>query len=365
MNIQSQNISIFPIGSGRDDIKDARLLNEKNLTGIFKALTSKDSYVVSYIDRKMSFVLGGYYIECIIPTDANWTNDLYAYMTLENDHIKTNLDVQSGDFKVYKGVEFVTSEPQSGYTYKLKLLSSGVVPTESLFKHSGSSLFLNYNDGETTAEKSAEEYINIYLKKVLGEDVLNADPETTLSEGLAKTYIDTYVDSVFGDTYDPEDTSTLGGIVGEYVDSVFGEDFDPNNPSSELGGIIGSTVDYVFDEIVEDEIVYYFGGTNSSGDDVPGLVPEKFTELSGDVEEYFGNDEPVGSADYVQGTVPQKYHYYFHEEEGVIPIAVDTYFGTTAITEEVTEKGFVRDELERYLDAYRENLRWKEYPSES
>lgn len=136
-NLSSSNIAIFPIGANRTEHEFARVLNEQNLTNVFKNLTSKDKYVLSFNNPIIEFVLDGYFISADI-TEVNASLNLYAKLVYDNSNNQAVLSDQpltpvylEGDdanSSRYGGVEFTTDHTSDESWFPL-LLDGKVVNT--------------------------------------------------------------------------------------------------------------------------------------------------------------------------------------------------------------------------------------------
>ena len=159
--LASDKIHIFPIGD-RSETED-RLLSEKNLTNVFKGLTSKDSYVLSYEDKICKFVLEGYYVEASDIEDLIEENQtcLYATLNFAADHV---LEGDNPEEEKFEGVEF-TSSPSTTST-SLLLLTKDLaseeieVPKESYFKYSGDLIYFYDANNEVSLDKHIDNRIS-------------------------------------------------------------------------------------------------------------------------------------------------------------------------------------------------------------
>lgn len=112
MNCASENISISPIAKVREDTI-AGLLTEKTLTDIFKALSHRNSYIISVSKLsdylKVLFVIDGYRVESYLPIEELTDGDWYASI------VKANNEVLGQDVDgVYTGVTFTRGAPVEG-----------------------------------------------------------------------------------------------------------------------------------------------------------------------------------------------------------------------------------------------------------
>ena len=144
----NNNIKIFPYSGDRGESDPYSAdLNERNLIILSTASVDTDSYVISYDDNIIKFVLAGYYIDANI-SGLNLSN-LYAYLTLTTDPkyptIHSAEDSEDGKFAA---VVFInsTEEPTDG-TRRIHLLdSNGKVPETSWQKIDRASLNLYWKN---------------------------------------------------------------------------------------------------------------------------------------------------------------------------------------------------------------------------
>jgi hypothetical protein len=127
----SNSIKIFPYGNKRASDPYKRVLNEQNISAIVSYINDFDSYVLSYVNNTMSFVLHGYYVQVDnIQSMITSGEPLYAKISLLNSgtsnapvYCLSGADT-NGKFT---GVDFVTEVTTQDISLQL-LDSSGNVP---------------------------------------------------------------------------------------------------------------------------------------------------------------------------------------------------------------------------------------------
>lgn len=131
--LNSEKIKIFPYGSFRGtSLSDGRVLNEQNITTLINVLTDINSYVISYDNNIIKFVIGGYYIEANLDESGLTSGSLYAGINLTTAAGIPYLDGTDGTDGHFTGVTFSSDElTKSEYTYVLQLLADGNICSTS------------------------------------------------------------------------------------------------------------------------------------------------------------------------------------------------------------------------------------------
>lgn len=76
IHLTSENVKVFPFGTPRTFDTDGNTLSEHNFASIVRRLTDKPSYVLSYLNDELEFVIDGYYFKASNLTTSFGTNDL-------------------------------------------------------------------------------------------------------------------------------------------------------------------------------------------------------------------------------------------------------------------------------------------------
>lgn len=143
--LNSNRITMYP-SSFREHSQDpsSYLSTEFNLTQLKKL--SEDNDLNSYVMEDGEYLciyLNGYYFKALKSDIVKFGSPLWAYIKLINETIyyredtsatfespklvnleneSAKLDTSTASTSVFKGIAFVTSEPTSGYTYKIQVL---------------------------------------------------------------------------------------------------------------------------------------------------------------------------------------------------------------------------------------------------
>ena len=154
--MESNNVFIFPCVSRSSDSKyelKSKLMSEENVTNILKSIADKKSFVLSYADGVLKFVLDGYYFEL---SEFNLSGNKYAYISYKDNSDSNGFKLINGDdidgtFSGLK-IQSTISNPNDvdGEDY-LTLCVNGQIPNSSFSKFKLSSVdgkFGNIDCGE-------------------------------------------------------------------------------------------------------------------------------------------------------------------------------------------------------------------------
>lgn len=144
--LNSEDVRVFPYGQQRPTDPAGRLLNEENITRLVKSINDFDSYVISYENSNIEFVIAGYYITAniseILPTEEGADKTLWAAIDVasgatsisEEGSIKRTYSYLTGADKdgKFQAVQFSATESDDTTLKQLQLLDSeGNIPPES------------------------------------------------------------------------------------------------------------------------------------------------------------------------------------------------------------------------------------------
>lgn len=164
MNLQSDNISIFPAARRYDKAEESRLFKEKSVITLINNLIDSEGFVItSTLDTNgpFQFNVYGYYV--CISNLSNLTNsfndDDSIYAILNIDNVDNNYPELLGDNEPigdnqsqYDGISFVNEEPTGENIHYLKILekkdNSWEIPTDSKIKFNANSINIKINGGE-------------------------------------------------------------------------------------------------------------------------------------------------------------------------------------------------------------------------
>lgn len=164
MNLQSDNISIFPAARRYDKAKESRLFKEKSVITLINNLIDSDGFVITSTiasEGQFQFNVYGYYI--CINNLSNLTSSFAdkdnIYAVLDIDNADNNYPELLGDNGLigdnqpqYKGISFVDTVPTGENIHYLKILEkkddSWEIPTDSKIKFNANSINIKINGGE-------------------------------------------------------------------------------------------------------------------------------------------------------------------------------------------------------------------------
>lgn len=151
----SENVKMYPSSFRGDNVEqsttklydiESRLATEKNLTGYYSRIASKDSYVIDWnkLSKVLKCIINGYYFELSLAdflssSDVSNLTDIYAHIKVENreltiavkdttfstamletvDGNDTTLDIEN----IFKGVGLSENTTETGVTASLHILT--------------------------------------------------------------------------------------------------------------------------------------------------------------------------------------------------------------------------------------------------
>lgn len=164
MNLQSDNISIFPAARRYDKAEESRLFKEKSVITLINNLIDSDGFVITSTiasEGPFQFNVYGYYI-CInnlsnLTSSFADKDNIYAVLDIDNED--NNYPELLGDNELigdnqsqYAGISFVDTVPTGENIHYLKILEkkddSWEIPTDSKIKFNANSINIKINGGE-------------------------------------------------------------------------------------------------------------------------------------------------------------------------------------------------------------------------
>jgi len=145
------NVKMFPAALRRGF--DSVFTSEDNITGIVRAVTDKDSYIIKLDNTTpVKFVIHGYYFELTNRSIADFTGDKWAAIKLDSSNRLvrySNGSTVLDENGVFEGLEIVNSQPtnsdNSYKIYSLQLTSGGVSVAGNFSKLSPESIQVESN----------------------------------------------------------------------------------------------------------------------------------------------------------------------------------------------------------------------------
>jgi hypothetical protein len=129
-----------------EDLK-GKLMSEKNITNILKAITDKKSYLISWDDTTdlIKCVIDGYYFELkgypYPHKSGSTSSSLYARVVKNTDNSELiKGDEKEGENNSFVGLEISNQAPETNRDAWLTLCENGRIPPESYVKFSSESL---------------------------------------------------------------------------------------------------------------------------------------------------------------------------------------------------------------------------------
>ena len=140
------NVKMFPAALRRGF--DSVFTSEDNITGIVRAVTDKDSYIIKLDNTTpVKFVIHGYYFELTDKKITDFTGDKWAAIKLDSSNRLvrySNGSTVLDENGVFEGLEIVNSQPtnsdNSYKIYSLQLTSDGVAVESNFSKLSPDSI---------------------------------------------------------------------------------------------------------------------------------------------------------------------------------------------------------------------------------
>ena len=174
--LQSDDISVFPATRRTYESSYARQVTEASLVGIVNKLIDRDGFVVNKTlpttqGAKLYFNIHGYYFEAepgdIIDLFNSNVENIYAVIELSTGVDASPFielvgqDEEESDISIYKGIEFVNSQPAAASNrYSLHLLQKTgegwIIPEDSIVKFSPESLDITLIDGGIITDNSSQ-----------------------------------------------------------------------------------------------------------------------------------------------------------------------------------------------------------------
>lgn len=152
-----ENVKMFPAALRRGF--DSVFTSEDNITGIVRAVTDKDSYIIKLDNTTpVKFVIHGYYFELANHNISNFTGDKWAAIKLDSSNRLvrySNGSTVLDENGAFEGLEIADSQPTNSdgsyKVYSLQLTSSGVAVANNFSKLSPESIQVesNVNQGST------------------------------------------------------------------------------------------------------------------------------------------------------------------------------------------------------------------------
>ena len=152
-NLLSENVFVFPCVSrstgknnSQEDLK-GKLMSEKNITNILKAITDKKSYLISWDNATdlIKCVIDGYYFELEGYTHPSKSGSTSSFLYARVVKNATNSELIAGDEikgedNSFSGLEITNETPETNRDDWLTLCENRRIPPESYVKFSSESL---------------------------------------------------------------------------------------------------------------------------------------------------------------------------------------------------------------------------------
>lgn len=160
------NVKMFPAALRRGS--DSVFTSEDNITGIVRAVTDKDSYIIKLDNTTpVKFVIHGYYFELTDKNITNFTGNNWAAIKLDSSNRLvrySNGSTVLDENGVFEGLEIVNSQPTNSNNsykiYSLQLTNGGVAVASNFSKLSPESIQVesNVNSGSNKPVSSGAVY---------------------------------------------------------------------------------------------------------------------------------------------------------------------------------------------------------------
>lgn len=184
-HLKSSEVKVFPFGTTRATDPNGRIFNEQNLAQFVRNVTDKHSYVLSFNDNILEFVIDGYYFKSDVSSLLSSTSagevNIYAFIRIVSSdgfkYLDGNDESDSSEESRFTGVSFVTdladiTDGASSLHVLVKNDSSTEynVPEESLARFNDTALFDINTKIQNAVDNAVGDSLNI--------DVINCGSST-------------------------------------------------------------------------------------------------------------------------------------------------------------------------------------------